>query len=144
MARDFPIHLNIIGNEAYKTDRCQRACQTFSNDLTWQPEGVGLIFTYSFRDFDPWLLGFRVEGRASSRHKHVEEDPSGHEAGKDWRLPRLSKAPHTDPHPSGKALPPKGPITWQTVPPDGGIIQTVTVGLWNLLTVGQQHPMIIL
>lgn len=90
-----------------------------------------LIFTYSFRDFDPWPLEFWVGGRTSWWHKYVEDDTSGHEARKERRLPRHSKAPHSGLHPSGKAVPPKGPITSQTTT-RWGIIQTITAGLWNL------------
>lgn len=49
----------------------------------------------------------------------MEDDTSGHEAGKYQRLPRHSKARHNDLHPCGKAVPPKGPITSQTVLLDG-------------------------
>lgn len=84
--------------------------------------GQGL-FLLSFRDFNPWLLKFWVGGRTSRWHKHVEDDTSGHEAGKDRRLPRHSKAPHSDLRPSGKAVPPKGPITSQAAPPDGAFFR---------------------
>lgn len=69
------------------------------------------MVSYSFRYFNNWLLRLGVGGRTSWWHQHAEDDTSGQEAGKDWRLPRLSEASHSDLHPSGKAVPPKGPLT---------------------------------